>query len=132
MDKEKQIEEMALTEVDILANDLNQHCADLAENYCGDTTCLTCLAHALTAKGYRKASEVAREIFEEFHNMLLKIIRVVDDELEKAIRNNDEEAKFVPACTKETLQCVMLCLDELKKKYIGKDTNATTKMEEGK
>jgi ADP-ribosylglycohydrolase len=65
MDKEKQIEEMALTEVDILANDLNQHCADLAENYCGDTTCLTCLAHALTAKGYRKASEVAREIFEE-------------------------------------------------------------------
>lgn len=27
-----------------------------------DTNCLTCLAHALTAKGYRKASEVVDEI----------------------------------------------------------------------
>ena len=57
MSREKQIEEMELTEVDILANDLNQHCADLAETYCGDTNCLACLAHALTAKGYRKRSE---------------------------------------------------------------------------
>ena len=65
MNKEKQIEEMAFTDVDILANELNQHCADLAENYCGGTTCLSCLAHALTEKGYRKASEVAREIFED-------------------------------------------------------------------
>lgn len=60
--KEKQIEEIAVTEVDILANDLNQHCADLKENYCGYMSCLSCLAHALTEKGYRKASEVAREI----------------------------------------------------------------------
>lgn len=65
MEKEKQIEEMALTEVDILANDICQHCADLGENYCGDTHCVACLAHALTAKGYRKASDVAEEIFAE-------------------------------------------------------------------
>ena len=63
--REKQIEEMALTEVDILANDINQHCADLAENYCGGTHCVACLAKALTDKGYRKASEVAEEIFAE-------------------------------------------------------------------
>lgn len=70
MSKEKQIEEMALTDVDILANDINQHCPDLAENYCGGTTCLSCLAHALTDKGYRKASEVAEEIFADIEALL--------------------------------------------------------------
>lgn len=65
MNKEKQIEGMALTDVDILANDINQHCPDLAENYCGGTHCVACLANALTAKGYLKASNFAREIFEE-------------------------------------------------------------------
>ena len=57
IEKEKQIEEMELTEVDILANDINQHCADLAENYCGDTHCVTCLANALYNAGYRKQSD---------------------------------------------------------------------------
>lgn len=61
MSREKQIEETAFTDVDILANDINQHCADLAETYCGDTNCLTCLAHALTKKGYRKADELIAE-----------------------------------------------------------------------
>lgn len=65
MEEEKQIEGMALTEVDILANDLNQHCADLTEIYCGGTNCLICLAHALTEKGYRKASDVALEVISE-------------------------------------------------------------------
>ena len=53
----KQIEEMAFTDVDILANDINQHCADLAENYCGDTHCVSCLANALYNAGYRKQRE---------------------------------------------------------------------------
>ena len=70
MSKEKQIEKMAFTDVDILANDMNQHCADLADDYCGGVNCLTCLAHALTAKGYRKASDVAREIFEEIEYLI--------------------------------------------------------------
>ena len=67
MSKDKQIEEMALTEVDILANDLNQHCADLAENYCGGTNCLACLANALYNKGYRKQSEGEWEIVKGSH-----------------------------------------------------------------
>lgn len=70
MSKEKQIEEIAFTDVDILANDINQHCADLTETYCGDTHCVACLAHALTEKGYRKQSELAREIFEEIEREL--------------------------------------------------------------
>ena len=72
MNNEKQIEEIELTEVDILANDLNQHCADLAENYCGGLTCLSCLAHALTEKGYRKSTELAEEIFAEIDEIIEK------------------------------------------------------------
>ena len=57
MSREKQIEEMAMTPLDILANDIYQHCPDLAENYCGDTHCVACLANALYNAGYRKQSE---------------------------------------------------------------------------
>jgi hypothetical protein len=71
MSRDKQIEEIELTEVDILANDLNQHCADLADNYCGGISCLACLAHAMIDKGYRKASEVAREIFNVIFEQVL-------------------------------------------------------------
>ena len=55
MSREKQIEEMA--PLDILANDINQHCPDLKENYCGFTHCVACLANALYNAGYRKRSE---------------------------------------------------------------------------
>lgn len=65
MSKEKRIEEMEFTDVDIIANDINQHCADLAETYCGGTNCLTCLAHALTAKGYRKQSKANLTLLSE-------------------------------------------------------------------
>lgn len=57
MDEMEQIKDLAFTGVDILANDINQHCADLAENYCGDTHCVACLASALYTAGYRKQSE---------------------------------------------------------------------------
>ena len=53
----QQIEEIEMTPVDLLANDINQHCPDLAENYCGDTHCVSCLAHALFNEGWRKQSE---------------------------------------------------------------------------
>ena len=69
MNKEKQIEEMQLTEVDILANDINTHCIDLSQTFCGGTSCTSCLAHALTEKGYRKASEVAEEIISEIEEI---------------------------------------------------------------
>ena len=46
-----------MTPLDILANDINQHCPDLAENYCGDTHCTACLANALHNAGYRKQKE---------------------------------------------------------------------------
>ena len=62
MSREKQIEEMAMTPLDVLANDINQHCPDLKENYCGDTHCVACLANALYNAGYRKQSENTIEL----------------------------------------------------------------------
>ena len=56
MNKEKQTEEMAMTQLDVLANDIYQHCPDLKENYCGDTHCVACMANALYNAGYRKHS----------------------------------------------------------------------------
>ena len=82
MSKEKQIEEMAFTDVDVLANDINEHCADLAENYCGGTSCLACLAHALTAKGYRKQSE-GEWITKHRHRGGFRTVTVVDSFGEK-------------------------------------------------
>lgn len=109
MSRDKKIEEIELTEVDILANDLNQHCADLTENYCGGLTCLSCLAHALTEKGYRKASEVAREIFEE-------IDKIIDKHYNKHIFDSDLEDTEKEAVM--DFHCdVQYDIDELKKKY---------------
>ena len=64
MSVEQQIEEMAMTPLDILANDINQHCHDLKDNYCGDTHCVACLANALYNAGYRKQTEVIDEFAE--------------------------------------------------------------------
>ena len=87
MSKDKQIEEMALTDVDLLANDINQHCPDLAENYCGGTHCVACLANALTVKGYRKASEVAREIFERIDECVQLYLREVTYSLQDLLND---------------------------------------------
>lgn len=62
MSKEKQIEETTMTPLDILANDIYQHCPDLKDNYCGDTHCVACLANALYTAGYRKQSENVIEL----------------------------------------------------------------------
>lgn len=51
------IEEMEMTPLDFLANDINQHCPDIKENYCGDTHCVACLATALYNADYRKQKE---------------------------------------------------------------------------
>lgn len=48
-----------------IANDLNMHCCSLAEQFCGEMSCNACISNWLYTAGYRKASDVAREIFEE-------------------------------------------------------------------
>ena len=114
MNKKKQIEEMALTEVDILANDINQHCADLKENYCGGTNCLTCLAHALTDKGYRKASEVAIEVIDK----AVKIAKEIADNCGELAVLEENAIKRISAKSEQVGALLVLeAISELKKKY---------------
>ena len=61
MSREKQIEETAMTPLDVLANDIYQHCPDLAENYCGDTHCVACMANGLYNAQYRKQEWISVE-----------------------------------------------------------------------
>jgi hypothetical protein len=65
-------------------------------------------AEALYNAGYRKASDVAMEIFAEIEEVVYKYLNVA------AYSTGD----------------MVYDLDELKKKYIGEDTNVTTKESE--
>ena len=63
MDREKRIEEIAKT--------MHDGCSIVnATNQCRGEDCLDCGAVTLYEKGYRKASEVAKEIFEEIERIL--------------------------------------------------------------
>lgn len=62
-------------------------------------------------------AEVAREIFEDAHNMLSKMLRVANDSLVKAVITNNKEAQRVSADAKEILICVITCFAELQNKY---------------
>lgn len=105
MSRDKQISEMACDMCTVIKN-------------CNDpyNPIKTCEAYKCAKiayeKGYRKASEVAREIFEEIEKTAMSKI---DTDLSIAVLN---DTYYIEA------------IDELKKKYIGKDTNVTTNTEE--
>lgn len=87
---------------DEIANDLNRHCCCLAEQFCGEMSCNTCITDYLCNAGYRKQSEVAREIIQIAKNGVEKYIE--DITLNEGIRN---------------MLSIMLedFVEELKKKY---------------
>lgn len=98
LDKNEQIEEMAKA--------MHDGCAIVnATNQCRGKDCLDCGAVTLYEKGFRKASEVVREIFEEIEKMLL------DNHIESFKNLNDEWVHRF----KENLPKM---LAGLKKKYI--------------
>lgn len=99
MDKDKQIEEMA--------NDLAKICPDLVENCCGQVNCVTHLTLSLSKIGYRKSSEVAREIIDEIECTARAVLIILKLERDEAIRNIKTE------CYADLLGY----LAELKKKY---------------
>ena len=109
MNKEKQIEEIKKVISDICPfyKEYNscEQCNDIAD--IDDEPCYwECMAKGIIRYGYRKADEVAREIFEE-------IGELVNEYLDGRIYTHD-------FCTN---------IAELKKKYIGEDTNVTTNTE---
>ncbi len=83
-----------------------------------DDNAIQCVCYALGCQAAEKIkAEVAREIFDDAHDMLLKMLRDVDKELTKAMISNDETTALAYASTKETIRCVMLYIDICKKKY---------------
>lgn len=104
MSRDKQIEEMARA----LGEGRSQNCNHYV--CCSACPCDFCCifqenAQILVQEGYRKSTDVAEEIFAEIDKLL-------------AVDRNGEANLDVRA------------LAELKKKYIGKDTNVTTKESE--
>lgn len=96
----KQIEEMA--------NDLAKICPDLVENCCGQVNCVTHLTLSLSKMGYRKSTDVAREIFEEIEKTAKDAIRFCE---RYSVIPMLREAKV--SCYKDLLGYIA----ELKKKY---------------
>lgn len=100
-----QIEEMA------------QAILEAGDNYdtCLEEDCIT-IAELIYNKGYRKASDVAEEIFAEISKASADWGCYCISAFKWGYVTSD----------------VSRTLAELKKKYIGKDTNVTTNTEEGK
>ncbi len=98
MNRDKQIEEMA--------NDIDKSHWRIELDFTGCHINSTEIAEALYTAGYRKSSDIAREIFEEIDELLMPFgYQLKTISLQKYIK--------------------------LKKKYIGEDTNVTTKESEG-
>ena len=110
MDKKKQIEEMAkLTK---------QHCT--IDNMCGSCsleTCNDCLSEVLYNADYRKASEVAREIFEEIDNLLLFTIGVIDESLDSAVQENNFIVANLMSNNRSLVDTLRVAISVRKKKY---------------
>ena len=117
MTEDKKIEEMALE----MASEARTCIVKVECAHCGHYITNSCklvnYAKRFAKLNYRMASDVAREIFEDCHNTLIKILGVVRDGLDKAIREDNEEAKLVHIGTEETVKCIILIFAELKKKY---------------
>ena len=114
MDKKKQIEEMA-EEVKVAHDE---------QKYLTSDKSIKAISEHLYNAGYRKSEDVAREIFEEIEKTLKECLWF----LKNHPSNYPSMDRTKINVYKDNLQYIA----ELKKKYIGKDTNVTTNTEEGK
>lgn len=110
MSRDKQIEEMAkdICKFGCVCTCLECEYVKLADDDCA---CIDVkIAEGLYNAGYRKASDVAEEIFAE---------------IEECMRDfeDDDDGYILKKCEFEFF------MRELKKKYTGKDTNVTTNTE---
>lgn len=128
MSRDKQIEEMA----EIIGK---HDCYDCDNCKCvliksKGIDCIDyALAEHLTAKGYRKASDVAEEIFAEIEEKIdfnLSMISKI-----AAAKGGRANGKTILWAKHDVYTEMKEDIADLKKKYIGKGTNVTTKTEEG-
>ena len=78
-----------------------------------EVSCNDCIESHLLAAGYRKQSDVAREIFEELDGRLDKICIVA---------NNKTDYNSFIGVVQQVFDAVGVVLDELKKKYTEEHT----------
>lgn len=76
-------------EIEDMANDLAKICPDLVENCCGQVNCVTHLTLALSKLGYRKSTDVAREIFDEVERKLIFIRDADTDDIRGVVTIKD-------------------------------------------
>ena len=111
MNRDKQIEKMA--------NDIAKICPDLVENCCGQINCVTHLTLSLSKIGYRKAEDVAREIFEEIEEVLNMQTIIVCQTIHTAMTADEPCLPYLHLLEGRSysLNVVEEHIAELKKKY---------------
>lgn len=112
MSRDKQIEEMA--------KDLEDVCENRGCNYeNGIRDCDKCRAEWLYELGYRKASDVAREIFEEIEELLNLQAKIVCKTRDKYRETDEPMLSFIAMLDGRiySLRVVEEHIAELKKKY---------------
>ena len=111
MSRDKQIEEMAF---DLCCID---RCKHLPQAECNNTTCAHCEAEALYTAGYRKASDVAREIFEEIDNLLLFTRGVIDETLDRNVREENYIGANLMSNNRSLVETLRVAIACRKKKF---------------
>lgn len=101
---DKMIEEMA--------NDIAEICPDLVENSCcEDDSCVSCLTYSLLNKGYRLASDVAREIFGDLLDLIAEDTDIYDKCASRLVSSDYSNGRS------EAIGTFIGFINELKKKY---------------
>ena len=120
--RDKQIEEMSEIITTVMGNRCWHNGCTMCEfepkNHCQSDLLATALVEDY---GYRKASDVAREIFEEIDNMLLKCISASHKQLDEAVRDNSHDGMIATTSASEVLKAMRLYIAELKKKYTNQN-----------
>lgn len=75
------------------------------------------LEAVLKENGWRKASEVAREIFDEIDNLLLITIGIIDESLDNAVRENNFVVASVMSNNRSLVDTLRTAISVRKKKY---------------
>lgn len=105
MSREQQIEEMAMTICESTAISCYETAIEIAE-------------HLISAKGYRKASEVAREIFSEIETIFDEMIDEATDQLSSSRLECDLKAVKIMEYGIDVMHLVYRTLKRsLEKKY---------------
>ena len=89
------------------------------------------LEAVLRANGWRKASDVAREIFEEIEEALDGELCKEDERERIAWMESDMREHAIHHYAGDKLETLMTAFDLLKKMHLGEDINAPTKESEG-